>query len=234
MANHTSQCNICIKRIRPHENSIKCSLCLTYTHANCLPIYSDSDCEYASDTANFWTCPSCFKSFFPFNSLEADVDFIEAINNPINSSLDLDSLNDMVYDPFDTNGDDGVGFFDDIDPDQNFLAEVRGAAIRNCKYFYSSQLLSEIEPKMPNAVTSIITLNIRSIPKKFNTLNSTLNASGIKFNIIALTETWLKAGNADSYGIPDYDHEYLTRGDKAGGGSRFLSQTNGTTKLEMI
>ena len=197
---------------------MKCSLCLFFTHNNCLPTYSDNDISYASDISNLWTCPQCLSQIFPFNSIDNNSSIIEACSNPVNAIIDIDSLNNLVYDPFDTTDNDGEGLFDDIDPDQNFLAEFRGTVTKQCKYYYSSKLLEEIAIKLPKTEIALIHLNIRSSPKNLNTLIPTLHASNIKFNIVALSETWLTSGNADCYGIQDFSHEYITREDKAGGG----------------
>jgi hypothetical protein len=136
--------------------------------------------------------------------------------------IDLDIIDNLVYDPFDTSDNDGEGLFNEIDPDQKILSEFRGTATKNCKYYYSSKLLDDIALKLPKTEISLLHLNIRSTHKNFNTLIPTLHASNIKFNSIALTETWLKPGNADCYGIPDYNHDYLTRGDNVGGGFLYI------------
>jgi hypothetical protein len=131
----------------------------------------------------------------------------------------------MVYDPFEDNDDDGEGDLGDIDPEKNFLSEIRGEIIKNCKYYYSINLHDEILPKMSNSDLSLFHLNIRSLPKFFDTLIPTLHASGIHFNLISLSETWLKPSNADCYGIQGYAHEYLTRREKPGGGvSIFINE----------
>jgi exonuclease III len=137
----------------------------------------------------------------------------------------------MVYDPFEDNDDDGDGELEDIDPEFFFLGEIRGELIKNCKYYYSSNLYNEILPKMSNSDLSIFHLNIRSIPKIFDTLLPTIHASGIHFNLISLSETWLRPSNVDCYGIQGYAHEYLTRGDKAGGGVSIFINDQWTYKV---
>ena len=65
---------------------------------------------------------------------------------------------------------------------------------------------------------SIFHLNIRSIPKNLNTLIPTLHSSGLNFDILVFSETWLKPSNADAYGITGYSHEFITHPEKPGGG----------------
>jgi hypothetical protein len=122
----------------------------------------------------------------------------------------------------------GGGSLDDIDPDLNLLNKLGDNTTKNCKYYYSNTLYDEIKPKMANADLSVLHLNIRSLPKIVDILIPTIHASGLNFNIIALSETWLKDTNADCYGIPGYAHEYLTRGDKTGGGVSLFINENWT------
>ena len=70
----------------------------------------------------------------------------------------------------------------------------------------------------------MIHMNIRSMPTNFNSFQTQLNSSTIPYNIICLTETWLRDSNVDVFGMTGFSHEYLVRGEKAGGGtSMFIS-----------
>ena len=120
-----------------HDNTANCTTCYTHWHAKCLPIYSTDDFQYASNPANNWTCPHCLRDLFPFNNIENNIDFIQAITNPNPNTIDIESLESMIYDPFDTNNADEEGFLSDIDPDKKFLGEIRGTAISECKYYYN-------------------------------------------------------------------------------------------------
>ena len=110
----------------------------------------------------------------------------------------------MVYDPFSTddNLDDTV--LNDIDPDQNFLGSIRDKATTSCNYYYTSSQLDNLLDQNTNAMTSLLHMNIRSIPKNLDSLIATLHASSMEIDLIGVTETWLKPGNADSYGIQGY------------------------------
>ena len=141
MANIHQHCKICTKRTWRHEHVTICSSCSSPIHNKCLPTYSVTDIEYASNVSNSWTCPPCLQQLFPFNSIDANSDILEAINNPINLTIDLEHLNSMIFDPFNINDENSEGPLSDIDPDQNLLREVRGTAIQNCKYYYSSDLM---------------------------------------------------------------------------------------------
>jgi exonuclease III len=220
MANsiNRKKCHHCIKTIFQHNRYVTCSLCSSYYHQNCLPNYSPTDIEYAINNNNHWSCPICLQANFPFNIIEDNSQFYEQIRNLSTTRLDPDALTDLIYNPFDNNEDNCEGSFNDIDPDQNFLNEMGGKTIQNCKYHYIDSPFTEIKDKLANTSISLMHLNIRSLPKNLNDFSSLLDTSTIDFNLIALSETWLHQDNADSYGLKGFKHEYLTRKDKKGGG----------------
>jgi hypothetical protein len=215
-------CNICPKRIATHDRRVKCSLCLLSTHSKCLPNYNTNDIEYATDINNHWTCPTCLISFFPYNNIEDNTIFQDSISKPCNIHIDPDSLSDLIYNPFEDNNEDFEGAMDDIDPDKNYLNEVGGRIIHNCKYHYMDSQHDPYGEKIGNIKLSLMHLNIRSIPKNLNNFTSLLDTSNINYNLLAFTETWLHDSNAEAFGIKGFNHEFITRNNKNGGGSPFL------------
>ena len=119
-------CPICLKRILGHERTALCTLCQANTHKQCLPNYNPDDFIYATNTLGNWTCPTCLESLFPFFSIEDNNHLHITINNDNNIAIDLDLLQTMVYDPLDDTIGEGTGVLDDIDPDNNYLNELRG------------------------------------------------------------------------------------------------------------
>ena len=208
-----NKCSKCLKRILSHENSIKCGLCQQYIHVNCLPIYNEEDIEYARNPNNNWSCISCLKSLFPYNSVENNNDIQREINHTENQ-YDITLLDEMIINPFDI---DEVNNDDDLDPDNNYFIPTYNQSLSSCKYYNIESLNKIIETK-ENPTLSIYSHNIRSLPKNSRALNSFLNIIDHKFNIVALTETWLKEHNTNLYIPEGYDHEFLIRNNKDGGG----------------
>jgi exonuclease III len=166
-----------------------------------------------------WTCPLCLVDIFPFAGIENIASFNQAIHNPINSTIDFDTLENMVYDPFDSVGNEGEGALGDVDPDHNFLNEIRGKAISSCKYYYTSEHIHDIHDTNKDSTIAMLHLNIRSIPKNLDTFKTTLYSSQLKFDLLTFSETWLKESNADAHGIQGYNHEFITRENRPGGGT---------------
>jgi hypothetical protein len=214
MVRTQENCRCCEKRIATHEYYIKCTTCNLYTHTNCLPNYTHEDIDYA--LTNEWTCPTCLKEFFPYNLLEDSTSFQEQINSELGNAYRPNPMN-LIFDPLEPCDDDNEDILENIDPDQNFLNEIRGQDIFNCKYYYNDAPHPIPRKKQNRINLSLFSLNIRSLPKNFNQLVPLIKTSEINYNIICLTETWLTPSNAESYGLEGYTHEYLTRTNKLGG-----------------
>jgi hypothetical protein len=131
MAIQTNHCKLCSKRILAHGKRTKCSICYHSWHKSCLPNFTEDDYQYSSTEANIWSCPHCLLDIFPYNGIENNNEFTQATKSPNTLTMDIEALNAMAYDPFDDNDDDGEGIFNDIDPDQNFLWDIRGKTIKN-------------------------------------------------------------------------------------------------------
>jgi hypothetical protein len=140
-------------------------------------------------------------------------------------------LSNLIYNPFDDTNDDQEGAMDDIDPDKNYLNEVGGRIIHNCKYHYMDSPHDPIADKLSNTKIALLHLHIRSIPKNLNTFIPLLDSSNIDFNFLAFSETWLHDYNADSFGIKGYNPEFLTRPLRNGGGVSIFIKENISYKL---
>ena len=132
--------------------------------------------------------------------------------------VDIESLESMVYDPFNANDEDGEGALSDIDPDLNFLSDIRGNALNNSKYYYTSEHMDNITANNHKSKITLLHLNIRSIPKNLDNFIATMHTSNMNLDIIGFSETWLSEANADCYGIMGFNHEFSTRDGKTGGG----------------
>jgi hypothetical protein len=180
---------------------------------------------------NKWSCPNCLKTIFPYYPIEDNQTLSIILNNDNNIELDLAALESMVFDPLDNAIGDGTGVLDDIDPDNNYLNELRGNQIQNCQFYFNDSNIPNIKEKIQCIDLSLFHLNIRSMPKNFDKLIPLLTQSLLKYSIIALTESWLKPQNADVYNLPDYSHEYITRTSRNGGGISLFIKDNITYKL---
>ena len=213
MASTHNICLTCKRGVKITDQSAKCTICYNIYHQKCLPIYDNEDIQYARDVNSYWTCPKCLLEIFPLNNLED-----EEIVNFLNSTREynINRLDELLFDPFELSEEGGV--FDEIDPDENHLSVLASQTVHKCKYYLPNQLKDKIEKKSTTIDLSILHLNIRSTKKNFSELQILLNTLDYKFNYIALTESWLKPHNANLYDIEGFNHEYITREEKIGGG----------------
>jgi hypothetical protein len=190
----------------------------------------DVDLEYARNPANYWSCTKCLEHIFPFFL----IDPAEFQQTAINPHIPIPpSVEDLLFDPFELN--DETGVLDDIDPDKNFYNLQANNISSICKFLHIDQLNKDIHnlPNKPNL--TVLHLNIRSLSKNFNELQSLIKSLDDPPNFIGVTETWLKPHNASLFPLDGYTHVYLTRPAKAGGGvSLFIKDTiNFSTRLDL-
>ena len=104
-------------------------------------------------------------------------------------------------------------FRSEIDPDNNFF----NSTSKECDYFTDSQFTDKFVGH--NKDFSIIHFNARSLKKKFCNIEQYLQQLNVKFDIIAVSETWFdKNTNCDFYLLNGYELFSVSRNSSRGGG----------------
>ena len=100
---------------------------------------------------------------------------------------------------------------DNIDPENT---------LNSCNYFTEDSLKSVCVGKNIKDFNSftLFHLNVRSLPKHFETLTDYLTLLPLYLSIMGFTETWLNDSKASFYSMNGYDHLYHHRKDRPGGG----------------
>jgi hypothetical protein len=168
MANLIIYCNACSKRAKQHERYAICSLCSLPTHLSCLPIYLMDDANYATNPNGHWTCPTCLATHFPFFSLDNEDISQQSTAEYSQNMHDLDSLNNMLFQPFEMNDID-MEHTDDIDPDSNYFNPIMNQNLSGCKY-YNFEQLNQVTSTHTQNHFSQFCLNIRSLSKNYRKL----------------------------------------------------------------
>jgi hypothetical protein len=89
----------------------------------------------------------------------------------------------------------------------------------SCDYFLEDSLNEKVESVYNDGKSfSLIHTNIRSIPKNIASFDQYLSLLSIRFNVIAITETWLNENTASLYNIEHYSTISNHRKTKRGGG----------------
>ena len=106
----------------------------------------------------------------------------EDLRSMMNNDQDQQEL--KTFDYIDYNSQD---LEKDIDPDNNFFDTINN----NCRYYTDDQYNKMIKS---NGKLSIIHFNSRSLYANFNNIKDYLHRFSEPFNIIAISETWIKKG----------------------------------------
>ena len=216
-----SKCNICNQRVQSHSYKLKCFACHGIVHLKCLPIVSHTDSIYVERTINKWLCSKCAETEFPFNHFSEDEDFIKVLSENWSSvsSIHLNHLNSLEFNPFDTNDGENLPL-QNIDPDLQFYNDSTYLEnVSNCQYYNEESFIKKCtEVSADSNCFSLIHLNIRSIPKNLSQFEDYLHILNLSFTVVGISETWLNVSNKDCYALEDYNHYSLCRSNRSGGG----------------
>lgn len=226
MANN---CNQCSHRILSHSKVMTCKLCLCNYHLQCIPGVCETDSIYINSMANSWFCVKCTEDIFPLNRLDDD-SFKETLMKSFHCSpiLSLQQLSQLQFNVFELNNDQSIFPLSNVDPDiQYFNNAVCFDNLSKCNYYLEDEFnKTTLDMNINNNCLSLIHLNIRSISANLYSFKNYLSLLDFQFKIIGITETWLNDNNAPLFGLPQYNHEYLHRQNRKGGGVSLFIQKN--------
>ena len=179
--------------------------------------------QMVDDQSSNFACPLLT---LPFSHISED-DFFSIINEMSMSNFQIQSdENECVFNVFDLEDNDSENPLSPFDPDNNFFCTLNNFDSLNSKYYNDVEfnLMWDKLNCVPQTM-SLLHLNLRSAPKNLSNLENYLSLLSPKFQLIGLTETWLKTHNKDLYNLCGYKHESKIRDDKMGGGvSLFISE----------
>ena len=154
-------CSICDKYVR---SGILCDICNRWSHTKCNNL-TPTDFNSLKNSEETWFCTSCIMTIFPFNSkANYNITDNKNISNIKNFFTELNSINES--------NDNGV--------------EQENVAGMNCKYYDSEEF---IEKFSNSKCFSAFHLNISSLTKHFDELQTLLSLLDVNFSVIVITET---------------------------------------------
>ena len=184
--------------------------------------------QVSQSTTFPWSCIICNESMFPFNHILDETEFISAL--PVNDidHVNLNSISKLLFVPFEFNEDPYFipGF--KYDPDVNFFNEISQNINFNANYYLKDGFKKCVTEMQTNnaSLFSLFHMNIRSTRTNLSKMLAYLEVLTHKFDIIGLSETWLKESEIDLYNIHGYNHVAMPRiyADR-GGVSLYLRNT---------
>ena len=94
-------CKTCNKRVMGHAFQVRCISCSSLYHLKCITLNTDDQMYICNQNTN-WYCEPCNTVIFPFNQIDDDVCYINAIAGlSTTSGLVLSNLSDNIFRPFD-------------------------------------------------------------------------------------------------------------------------------------
>ena len=95
------KCSICNSRALSHSRISKCAICYNVYHLKCLSLNAIDQIYILKNQAT-WFCTKCLSSVLPFNCIDNDTDFHQALNYSDHFELDWSSFCQKVFNPFET------------------------------------------------------------------------------------------------------------------------------------
>ena len=168
-------CKICNNPVAKNHKAVECDNCGLWVHIKCNKINTQTY-KYLQKESCAWYCIPCSSKIFPFSNLNED-DFHKTIHGKKvkfltitkkkrnqNEQILTEKLNDAI----------------DKEDLENFSS-----------YFHVNELNNIFSENEFNG-TNFLHMNISSICRNFDDLQTLLAKINVKFNVIGITETRLK------------------------------------------
>ena len=200
-----SLCGFCSKKIHKQHKFVSCSICKSKVHIKCNNIEWTTYNKMDKDK-EISMCNTCNRENFPFHDVrERDH---EIFNREFLASEDIKLFFKGIND---FNNQQNNGNSDTTNDDLDITP------ILDCKYF---DINSFKVHKVDNKFFSLIHLNIGSLRKHKDELETVLSLLNFKFDVIGISETKIKKNIAPDYdpNIKGYKKPYSTPTEGGKGG----------------
>ena len=157
-------------------------------------------------------CKHCFEHLFPFNQLNNN-ELDDGIRAEDHMENNYDRLSHLHFDPFLAH--ENIVQNDDVDPDFQFYTESTNDSRYYCSDEFNEKFGNDGVPSCDKI--SSIHFNARSLLNSFDDITSCLNSLNFVFDIIAVSETWLRF-NSPLIHMPNYSFVCNNRKYSRGGG----------------
>ena len=214
------KCQRCGTRILSHSCHLNCCICKEDVHLSCIPFVSKTDSIYVHRFDNYWFCFDCTSSILPFNWIADNDEFLDIIIelNGTENSISISQLNEKIFVPFEINDETRVSPLYDTDPDLHYFNTLT-SKLASCDYHIEDTFNRKLNDlSFDENCFSLLSINIRSIPKNISCLQSYMSLLDNNFSVIGVTETWLHDANHDKYNLDGYNQINNYRTSRIGGG----------------
>ena len=158
------------------------------------------------------------------NDTIANISAIPDTSNDLTNLLDVPVCSDLNYEPFKFTENNNYFMCDGIDPYSNMHSNI----CVNSLYYTESEFNEHFKFKQKGCSNfSLVHFNCRSMTSNFDKLKDSVKGLDFPFDIIAVSETWLKDNDTNSsYSIDGYSSFQCSRLNKTGGGvALYINET---------
>ena len=222
-------CSVCDKRVNNIEKAVPCYHCQSYIHIRKCSGLTEQDILNLGADAQQWLCPSCRDHVFPCTSVHAQDILSSNFNsnelcpcNDVTKDLTdyecLETITELNLDTLDLNH-FHPNADNDIDQNLNLNANFK---------FYTKHEFHKLTKKLNSEHSPFFSLmhtNICSLNKNFENLELLTTSLEHKFDIIALSETWItnnNESNTENLTFQGYQKYTGTSGKSMKGGCGFF------------
>jgi len=206
MAESNLICNICIKLVRDNAKSVLCDVCKTWIHTKCSKI-NNKEFTIISEENYIWYCKKCIASMFPYSNID---------NTDLAASIKC--IDDVKYDLYESCM--KLNHIGDLSntKELNFEeVDINNLINYNASYYTEDDFNCKFTAR--NKDLKIVHINCRSMRANFDKLKLFVSQTMARFDIIAISETWLNDyDDLKQYDLDQYNAYYCSRHGKAGGG----------------
>ena len=135
--------------------------------------------------------------------------------NTVKENYSLSNCDDMdnIFETYKYTEHSRCHFEKDVDPENNYYNNIS----TSCKYYTEQQFNNEVNRNYDGGL-SLVHFNARSLSTSFSDIQDLLKSLNVKFDIIAISETWLSKDSSPLYMFNDYDAFHVVRDNRKGGG----------------
>ena len=220
-------CAVCTRRVINIEKVVPCYSCQKFIHRKCSCLSEQQIIDFGAKIQQ-WLCANCRNDTFPFNCISTHEILSDNFNsneycicNDITDLTDfdcLDTITELKLNKLDLNN-FHPNIDNDIDHNLNFNSNFKYYAIHEFHRLCNKLKLGK------SPFFSLMHTNICSLNKNLENLELLTTSLGHKFDVIALSETWITEKNEsiiNNLSLPGYKMYHGTLGRSLKGGCGFF------------
>ena len=130
----TAEWLLCNSKLQSHSTALWCEYCSRPIHIRCIP-FDKAEYQDVVKINHGWPCTQCNNALFPFNSIDDEYEFVEALYEFINgSNIDHTVLKEKVFNPLLLNDKTTIPLF------EIFYNEISSIYVDNSNYYFEDQV----------------------------------------------------------------------------------------------